>query len=58
MKPSEIKLQITRFVPASREKIFEAWTRPDRIMQWFAPGEMTTPLPRSICASAADTAFK
>ncbi|MCG3117731.1 MAG: SRPBCC domain-containing protein [Candidatus Manganitrophus sp. SA1] len=44
MKPSEIKLQITRFFPASREKIFEAWTRPDKIMQWFAPGEMTIPL--------------
>lgn len=33
-------LQMSRIVHASRKRAFEAWTQPDALMQWFAPGPM------------------
>jgi uncharacterized protein YndB with AHSA1/START domain len=44
MKPTEARLDLKRFFRASREAVYQAWTRPDLIKQWFAPGPMTTPL--------------
>ena len=33
-----ITLKLTRFIRSPRERVFEAWTNPDNIMQWFGPG--------------------
>ena len=35
-KPS---LRITRRYPASREKVWRAWTDPQALSRWFGPGE-------------------
>lgn len=37
------RLQLRRTIPAPREKVFQAWTRPEALMRWCAPGDMTTP---------------
>jgi uncharacterized protein YndB with AHSA1/START domain len=37
----EIKLEIKRVIRASRQRVFDAWCRPDFIRQWFAPGTMS-----------------
>ena len=43
--PDGNTLVMTRVLPASAKRVFDAWTNPDLIKQWFAPGEkMTTPV--------------
>jgi uncharacterized protein YndB with AHSA1/START domain len=32
------ELVVTRVFDASRERIWETWTTPERIARWFAPG--------------------
>jgi uncharacterized protein YndB with AHSA1/START domain len=34
------KLELTRVIRASRAKVYEAWTRPEILKKWYAPGEM------------------
>lgn len=37
-------LRITRTLPFPRQRVFDAWTKPEQLKQWFAPSlEMTTP---------------
>ena len=43
MKPTEARLDLKHFYRAPRETVYQAWTRPELIKQWFAPGDMTTP---------------
>ncbi len=38
-----IKLQVKKVIKAKREKVFQAWTQPEIVKRWFAPGEMTVP---------------
>ena len=33
----DLKIQITRVIRASRQRVFDAWTRPENIRQWFGP---------------------
>ena len=33
-----IQLEITRVIRASRQRVFDAWTRPEYVRQWFSPG--------------------
>jgi len=33
-----LTLHITRVIRASRERVFDAWTRPEQLRQWYAPG--------------------
>jgi uncharacterized protein YndB with AHSA1/START domain len=40
---AEVQLELRRLLPASREEVFEAWTRPEVMTTWCAPGPMTTP---------------
>ena len=35
-----LTLQLNRVVKASRGQTFAAWTNPEALMQWFAPGPM------------------
>jgi uncharacterized protein YndB with AHSA1/START domain len=41
--PSALSLEITRVIAAPRPRVFEAWTRPEIIRQWFGPGNMCVP---------------
>jgi uncharacterized protein YndB with AHSA1/START domain len=36
-------LEVSRVIAATKETLFDAWTKPDAIRAWFAPGPMTTP---------------
>ena len=38
-----IKLQLKKFIKAKRSQVFDAWTKQELIVQWFAPGSMTVP---------------
>ncbi len=41
-EPKEnLKLEIKRVIKASRQRVFDAWTRPETIRQWFNPGTYT-----------------
>src|SRR5215510_14531840 len=37
-------LILTRIIDAPREKVFQAWSDPDLLKQWFAPRPWTTPV--------------
>lgn len=38
-----IKLQLKKIINAKRNRIFEAWTKPEVMMQWYHGPGMTTP---------------
>jgi uncharacterized protein YndB with AHSA1/START domain len=38
---SDIKLQIHRTYNATPQQVFDAWTRPELIKEWFGPGHLT-----------------
>src|SRR5215469_5229766 len=40
-KSENLKLEIVRVIKASREQVFNAWTRPEMIRQWFRPVTFT-----------------
>jgi uncharacterized protein YndB with AHSA1/START domain len=35
-----LQLQVSKVVRVDRKRAFEAWTRPELLMQWFGPGQM------------------
>jgi uncharacterized protein YndB with AHSA1/START domain len=39
-----LTLKLRRTFAASRERVFRAWTTPEEMKKWKAPGPMTTPL--------------
>jgi len=39
-----VTLRLHRTFAAPRERVFRAWTVPEEMKQWKAPGDMTTPL--------------
>ena len=39
----DLSLQFNQFIPASRSSVFAAWTNPDLLKAWFAPGNMMVP---------------
>lgn len=43
MNETSTRLQLTRLIKAKPAEIFAAWTQPELIVQWFAPGTMTVP---------------
>jgi uncharacterized protein YndB with AHSA1/START domain len=38
-----LSLQFNRLIPATSSQVFAAWTDPDLLKAWFAPGNMTVP---------------
>lgn len=38
---SDIKLQIHRTYKATPQQLFDAWTRPELMTEWFGPGHLT-----------------
>ena len=38
-----LSLQFNRLIPAPAAQVFEAFTDPDLLKAWFAPGNMTVP---------------
>ena len=41
---STVTLRLRRTFSAPPERVFRAWTTPEEMKQWKAPGEMTTPV--------------
>ena len=39
---SDLTLQVSRVIAAERSRVYQAWTRPELIAQWFAPGKTIT----------------
>ena len=39
----DAEVRITRVFDASRERVFQAWTDPDDVAEWFSPAPLTTP---------------
>ncbi len=42
--PHPLDLRLTRTVEAPREKVFEAFTRAEHLVRWWAPGGLSMPL--------------
>jgi uncharacterized protein YndB with AHSA1/START domain len=40
-KAGKLKVEMTRVIKASRQRVFDAWTRPEVIRQWFGPGPIS-----------------
>ena len=38
---SDLKLSLSKWIRAKREKVFAAWTEPELMRQWFFPRELT-----------------
>ncbi|MHB1794858.1 MAG: SRPBCC family protein [Acidobacteriaceae bacterium] len=36
-----LKLQVSRVIHAKRSRVYDAWTKPELIQQWFGPENMT-----------------
>jgi len=36
-------LEIRRTIRAPRQRVFDAWTKPEELNKWHAPGPLTTP---------------
>jgi uncharacterized protein YndB with AHSA1/START domain len=41
---STASLSLARIFPASPESVFQAWTRPEQLKHWIAPGDLTVEL--------------
>lgn len=41
---SDRELVLTRLIDAPREKLYQAWTTPEILKQWFTPRPWTTPI--------------
>ena len=39
----DLSLQFNQFIPAPCDSVFAAWTNPDMLKKWFAPGNMSVP---------------
>lgn len=43
---SAARLEVRRVIRAKRERVWDAWTKPELVERWFAPGNMTVPSAR------------
>lgn len=42
-KQQKLTLTVSRRYPVSRERVFEAWTNPEIMKEWFSPEGVTNP---------------
>jgi uncharacterized protein YndB with AHSA1/START domain len=47
---------IRRTVPATPEQVFAAWTTPEGLKRWSAPGDWTNPVVEVDCTGTGDPA--
>jgi uncharacterized protein YndB with AHSA1/START domain len=47
-------LELTRVIHAPRARVFEAWTRPELLQQWFGPAGMHCPNAASRCGDRSE----
>jgi uncharacterized protein YndB with AHSA1/START domain len=40
-KGENLKIEIRRVIRASRQRVFAAWTKPEELRKWLAPGPMS-----------------
>lgn len=40
MTQSQTRLQVSRVIKAKREKVFEAWIKPELMAKWFCPQDL------------------
>ncbi len=40
-KPAQVSVRVQRSIAADRKRVFDAWSSPDSVRQWFAPGPMS-----------------
>ena len=40
----ERELTFTRFFDAPRQLVFDAWTKPEHVKEWFGPNTYTVPV--------------
>lgn len=50
---SDRELVLTRLIAAAPDKVFQAWTDPALIVQWFTPIPGKPCAPRPMCGLAA-----
>lgn len=50
---SNVKLELKRVFPAKVSEVFEAWTQPAVLQQWFAPGEMSAAVDADVRAGGS-----
>jgi uncharacterized protein YndB with AHSA1/START domain len=41
---NNISLTVKRIIKAQRSKVFAAWTKPELVKRWYAPGTMSVPM--------------
>ncbi|MEP7014708.1 MAG: SRPBCC domain-containing protein [Verrucomicrobiota bacterium] len=41
-KEENLSLEVTRLIKAPRDRVYEAWTDPDQMKQWFGPESVQT----------------
>jgi uncharacterized protein YndB with AHSA1/START domain len=41
MKKEEFRVQVVKFVNAKRDKVFDAWTKPELMKRWSCPADLT-----------------
>ncbi len=51
-------LELTRVIAAPRARVFDAWTRPEIIRQWFGPNNMSCPLAETNPVDGGDYAIQ
>ena len=42
--PPNTVVEVRRVIRAPRQRVFEAWTKPEELKRWHAPGPMTVSL--------------
>jgi uncharacterized protein YndB with AHSA1/START domain len=48
VEQSTYTLQITRVIPAAPQRVFEAWTDPRVLVDWFAPADQFTTIVHAV----------
>jgi uncharacterized protein YndB with AHSA1/START domain len=42
--PSDLEIEVSRLLDAPRERVWEAWTRPEHVREWWGQKDSTMPI--------------